>query len=78
MSESIDEDLIIKDIDSPLYKYLFFYKIDINNCFVRDRQKLVQKFMSNTLSICLFIFIIRYGILRKIFKDKSIYYLDIL
>jgi hypothetical protein len=78
MSESIDEDLVIKDIDSPLYKYLFFYRIDINSCFVSDRQKLVQKIKSNIFSICLFIFIIRYGILLKIFKNKSIYYLDIL
>jgi len=49
MSESIDEDLVIKDIDSPLYKYLFFYRIDINNCFVNGRQNLVQKIKSNIL-----------------------------
>jgi hypothetical protein len=27
MPESIDEDLVIKDIDSPLYKYFYFYTI---------------------------------------------------
>ncbi len=78
MSEPIDEDLVIKDIDSPLYKYLFFYRIDINNRFVSNRQKLVQKIKLNIFSICLFIFIIRYGILLKFFKNKTIYYLDIL
>jgi hypothetical protein len=43
MSESIDEDLVIKHIDSPLYKYLYFYRFGIENCFVSDRQKLLQK-----------------------------------
>jgi hypothetical protein len=78
MSESIDEDLVIKDIDSPLYKYLYFYRIDIRNCFVSDRQKLVQKIKSNTLSIILIIYIIRYGILLKIFKTKKVHYFDII
>ncbi len=43
MSEFIDEDLVIKDIDSALYKYLYFYRTDTKNCFVSDRKKLVQK-----------------------------------
>jgi hypothetical protein len=51
MSQSIDEDLVIKDIDSALYKYFYFYTIDIKNCFVSDRQKFVQKIKSNILSI---------------------------
>ena len=78
MSESIDEDLVIKDIDSPLYKYLYFYRIDIRNYFVSDRQKLVQKIKSNISSIILIIYIIRYGILLKIFKTKKVYYFDII
>ncbi len=42
LSEFI-EDLVIKDIDSALYKYLYFYRTDTKNCFVSDRKKLVQK-----------------------------------
>ena len=78
MSQSIDEDLVIKDIDSPLYKYLYFYRIDIKNYFTSDRQKLVQKIISNILSIYLLICVIRYGILSIIFKNKriSLYYFD--
>jgi hypothetical protein len=53
MSQSIDEDLVIKDIDSPLYKYFYFYRIDIKNCFASDRQKFVQKIKSNILWIYL-------------------------
>ena len=78
MSQSIDEDLVIKDIDSPLYKYFFFYRIDIKNCFVSDRQKLVQKIKSNILWIHFFVCIIRYGVLSIIFKKRiSVYYLDL-
>jgi hypothetical protein len=78
MSQSIDEDLVIKDIDSPLYKYSHSNRIDIKNCFVSDKQKLVQKFKSSILSIYLLICIIRYGILSIIFKNKriSLYYFD--
>jgi hypothetical protein len=78
MSQSIDEDLVIKDIDSPLYKYLCFYRIDINNYFASDRQKLVQKIISNILSIYLLICVIRYGILAILIKNRkfSLYYFD--
>jgi hypothetical protein len=80
MSESIDEDLVIKDIDSPLNKYFYFYRIDIKNCFVSDRQKFVQKIKSNILSIYLFICIIRYGILTILIKNKVVshYYYDLI
>jgi hypothetical protein len=78
MSESIDEDLVIKDIDSPLYKYFYFYRIDIKNCFVSDRQKFVQKIKSNILWIYFFVCIIRYGILLKTFKSRKVYYFDII
>jgi hypothetical protein len=78
MSESIDEDLIIKDIDSPLYKYFYFYRIDIKNCFVSDRQKFVQKIKSNILWIYFFICVIRFAILSIISKNRSVYYLDII
>jgi hypothetical protein len=76
----IDEDLVIKDIDSPLYKYLYFYRIDIKNCFVSDRQNLVQKIKSNILWIYLFICVIRYIILSIIKKNQKIsnYYFDLL
>jgi hypothetical protein len=79
MSESIDKDLVIKDIDSPLYKYFYFYRIDIKNCFVSDRQKFVQKIKSNIFGIFLFIFVIRYGILLILFKKNraSLYYFDL-
>jgi len=80
MSQSIDEDLVIKDIDSPLYKYLYFYRIDIKNYFASDRQKLVQKIISNILSIYLLICVIRYGILAVLIKNRkfSLYYFDLL
>jgi len=80
MSQSIDEDLVIKDIDSPLYKYLYFYRIDIKNCFVSDRQKFVQKIKSNILWIYFFICIIRYGILLMIINNKRVpqYYFDLI
>ncbi len=80
MSESSDEDFIIKDIDSPLYKYLFFYRIEIRKSFVSDRQKSIQKIKSIILSIYLFICIVRYGIHSLILVNKNIipvYYLDI-
>jgi hypothetical protein len=79
MSQSIDEDLVIKDIDSPLYKYLYFYRIDIKNYFASDRQKLVQKIISNILSIYLLICVIRYGILAILIKNRkfSLYYFDL-
>jgi len=79
MSQSIDEDLVIKDIDSPLYKYLYFYRIDIKNCFVSDRQKFVQKIKSIIFSIFLFIFAIRYIILSILFKKNraSLYHFDL-
>jgi hypothetical protein len=79
MSEIIDEDLVIKDIDLPLYKYFYFYKIDLRNSFVSDRQKLLQKIKSNILCIYLFICVIRYVIITIIFKNKrhSVYYFDI-
>jgi hypothetical protein len=50
MSQFIDGDLVIKDVDSPLYKYLYFYRIDVKNYFASDRQKLVQKIISNILA----------------------------
>jgi hypothetical protein len=80
MSEFIDEDLVIKDIDSMLYKYLYFYRIDIKNYFVSDRQKLLQKIKSNILCIYFFICAIRYAILSIIFKTKgiSLYYFDLI
>jgi hypothetical protein len=80
MSDSIEEYSIIEDIDLPLYKYLFFYRFDIRNCFVSERQKFVQKLKSNILSVYLFICIIRYGINLKILKNKRIpaHYLDII
>jgi hypothetical protein len=80
MSQSIDEDLVIKDIDSPLYKYFYFYRIDIENCFVSDRQKFVQKIKSNILWIYFFICIIRYGILSIIIKNKRVpqYFFDLI
>jgi hypothetical protein len=79
MSQSIDEDLVIKDIDSPLYKYLYFYRIDVKNYFASDRQKLVLKIISNTLSIYLIICVIRYGILAIYIKNRkfSLYYFDL-
>jgi hypothetical protein len=79
MSESIDEDLVIKDIDSPLYKYFYFYRIDIKNYFASDRQKLVQKIISNILSIYLLICVIRYGIIAVLIKKRkfSLYYFDL-
>jgi hypothetical protein len=79
MSESIDEDLVIKDIDLPLYKYFYFYKIDLRNSFVSDRQKLLQKIKSNILCIYFFICVIRYAIITIIFKNKrhSVYYFDL-
>jgi hypothetical protein len=79
MSQSIDEDLVIKDIDSPLYKYLYFYRIDINNYFASNRQKLVQKIISNILSIYLLICVIRYGILAILIKNRkfSLYHFDL-
>jgi hypothetical protein len=79
MFESIDDNLIILDIDLPLYKYLFFYRFDIRNYF-SDRQKFVQKIKSNILSVFLIISIIRYGIELKILKNKKIpiYDLDII
>jgi hypothetical protein len=79
MSDSIEEYSIIKDIDLPLYKYLFFYRFDIRNCFVSERQKFVQKLKSNILFVYLFTRIVRYGIHLKILKNKRIpvHYLDI-
>jgi hypothetical protein len=80
MSESIYEDFVIKDIDLPLYKYLYFYRIDLRNSILSDRQKLVQKIKSNISSIYLFICVIRYGILSIIFQNKGIsfYYFDLI
>jgi hypothetical protein len=80
MSESIYEDLVIKDIYSPLYKYLYSYRIDLRNSILSERQKLVQKIKSNISSIYLFICVIRYGILSIIFQDKgiSLYYFDLI
>jgi hypothetical protein len=80
MSQFIDEDLVIKDIDSPLYKYFYFYTIDIKNCFVSDRQKFVQKIKSNILWIYFFVCIIRYGILSIIIKNKRVpqYHFDLI
>jgi hypothetical protein len=80
MSQSIDEDLVIKDIDSPLYKYFYFYTIDIKNSFVSDRQKFVQKIKSNILWIYFFVCIIRYGVLSIIIKNKRVpqYYFDLI
>jgi hypothetical protein len=78
MSQYIDEDLIIKDIDSPLHKYFYFYRIDIKNSFLSDRQKFVQKIKSNILNIYLFICVIYYGILSLIIQNKRVpqYYFD--
>ncbi len=78
MSQSIDEDLVIKDIDSPLNKYSYFYRIDIKNCFVSDRQKFVRKIKSNILWIYFFICIIRYGILTILIKNKKIFHYNYL
>jgi hypothetical protein len=70
MSESNDEDLVIKDIDLPLYKYLLFHRFDARNDLFSDKKKFIQKLKSNFLSFCLIINIIRYGILVKIFKES--------
>jgi hypothetical protein len=78
MSESIDDNSIILDIDLPLYKYLFFHRFDFRES-LSDKQKFVQKLKLNIVSVYLFIFIVRYGIYLKVLKNKRIpiYYLDI-
>jgi hypothetical protein len=80
MSQPIYEDLVIKDIDLPLYKYLYFYRKDLRNIILSDKQKLVQKIKSNILCIYLFICVIRYGILSITFQNKgiSLYYFDLI
>jgi hypothetical protein len=80
MSESIDKDLVIKDIDSPLYKYFYFYRIDVKYYFLSDRQNLVQKIKSNILWIYLCICVIYYGILSLVIKNKRVpqYYFDLI
>jgi hypothetical protein len=80
MSESNSEELVIKDIDSPLYDYWLFYRFDIRNRFVSDRQKLIQKIKTNLLVIHLFICVIRIGIYLLVYKKGRIplYYFDII
>ncbi len=72
--------MIIKDIDSPLYKYLLFYRFDIRNRFLTNKQKLYQRIKNNILCIYLFLSIVRYGIYLIVCKNGKIpiYYLDII
>ena len=79
MDELSNENLIIEDIDQPLYKYCLFYRFDLSNKYVTKKQRVFQRIKSNILSIHIILFAIRNAICLLINKNGRIplYYFDL-
>jgi len=79
MSEESDQNLVIKDIDLPLYKFGIVYRHDIDNFFQNQNKVRIQKFKSYVLNFWLFINIIRFIWYIIICKNGKIpiYYFDL-
>ena len=69
----------IKDIDFPLYKYGLIHRIDLNNYFVSDRKRRIQKIKSKLIFIILLMNTIRYTFYIIVIKENNMNkrYLDI-
>jgi len=70
----------VEDIDLPLYRYGLIHKQDINNYYESEKNRKLQKFKSYTLSIWMFVCIIRWLFLLKYFQNPNyeIFFNDII
>ena len=80
MDEFSEENVIIEDIDQPLYKYCMFCRFDLSNKIVSHKQKVIQKLKLIILNIFITIFAIRCAVCLMIIKNERIplYYFDII
>jgi len=78
-STKINNELIVRDIDLPLYKYGLIHRIDINFYLENQNKKSIQKIKSNALIILLFFHTIRHIFYWVVSKNGRVpdIYLDI-
>jgi hypothetical protein len=78
--KSIEPQLIINDIDLPLYTYGFFHRQDLNNYFDTESKRQNQKNKSLIITIWNFFNAVRYALHFKYLKNGRVplYFFDVL
>jgi hypothetical protein len=78
--ELFEPELIINDIDLPLYTYGFFHKQDLNNYFDTESKRQNQKNKCFIITIWQFMNVVRYALNFKYLKNGRVplYFFDVI
>jgi hypothetical protein len=78
--KSIDPELIINDIDLPLYTYGFFHRQDLNNYFDTESKRQKQKTKSFIITSWKFFDVVRYALHFIYLKNGRVplYFFDVI